>query len=74
MALISIVVCDSVDVGACAVLMLWLERVNTKSAESAKSSSGVDQDIGAIICEGDGDSRSIHKVHRSASEMCFEPN
>ena len=73
MARTSFVVCDYVDDGACTVFML-LERSNTKSVESAKSSFGVDRDIGAIICETHDGSRSIHKVHRTVSETFFEPN
>ena len=49
MARSSFVVCNS-DVGAWTEVML-LDRSNTKSAESAKSSNAVDRDIGAIICE-----------------------
>ena len=50
---------------------MLLERSNTKSAESA---SAVDRDIGAIICETHDGSRSIHRVRRTVSETCFEPN
>ena len=67
------VVFDSTDVGACTVLML-LERSNTKSVESAKSSRVVDRDIEPIIWETDDGSHSIHKVRRTVSETCFEPN
>ena len=73
MARSSFAVCDSVDVGAWTEVML-LERSSTKSAESAKSSSAVDRDIGAIICETHNGSRSIHRVRRTVSETCFEPN
>ena len=59
MARSSFVVRDTVDVGACTVFML-LERPNTKSAESTKSSSGGGgRDIEAIICETHDSSRSI---------------
>ena len=73
MARSSFAVCDSVDVDACTEVML-LERSNTKSAESDKSTSAVDRDIGAIICETHDGSRSIQRVRRRVSETCFEPN
>ena len=73
MARSSFIVCDSIDVGACTEVML-LECLNTKSAESAKSSSVVDRDIRAIICETHDGSRSMHRVRRTVSETCFEPN
>ena len=73
MARNSFIIFDSVDVGTCIVFM-FLERLNTKSAESVKSSSGVDRDIGVIICETHDGSCSIYKVRRTVSETCFEPN